>query len=206
MLSDVVADMADIAQRRAEARGLRNTEAAMLDLEAIESPDASVDAALCREGLMLTVRPERALREVHRILRPGGRAAFAVWGPRAENPWLGLVLDAVTAETGLTVPPPGVPGPFSLDDGDRLDALLRDAGFADVVVERVSTPMVAESVEEWWTRTQDLAGPLAAIVAQLPDTTRTALAERLRRAAAPFATPTGVELPGVTLLASGQRR
>jgi SAM-dependent methyltransferase len=142
VLSDVVPEMAAIAAARAAERGLGNVRTAVLDLERIDQADASYDVVLCREGLMFAADPGEAACEIHRVLRPGGRAAVAVWGPRAENPWLALVLDAVGAELGMPVPPPGVPGPFSLDDRAALAGLLARAGLADVVVEDVVVPHV----------------------------------------------------------------
>ena len=134
VISDVVAEMTSIAAARAKARGLGNVRTRVLDLEEIAEPDASFDVVLCREGLMFAADPARAAREIRRVLRPGGRAAISVWGPRERNPWLGLVMDAVSAQTGRTIPPQGVPGPFSLGDSDALAVVLRDAGLADVVV------------------------------------------------------------------------
>ena len=107
VLSDVVAEMTAIAAARAEARGLTNVSTLELDLECIEQPDGSYDVVLCREGLMLVPDPARAACEIHRILRPGGRVAVAVWGPREQNPWLGVVFDTISQQTGRPVPPPG---------------------------------------------------------------------------------------------------
>jgi SAM-dependent methyltransferase len=161
VLSDVAAEMTSIAAARANALGLRNVSTRVLDLERIDEPDGSYDVVLCREGLMLVPDPARAAREIRRVLRPGGRVALAVWGPRERNPWLGVVFDSVSAQLGTPMPPPGIPGPFSLDDAGRLAGLLSDAGLAAVDVRELSTPYHAGSVEEWWTRTCALAGPLA---------------------------------------------
>ena len=60
----------------------------------IDEPDGAYDVVLCREGLMFAPDPARAAREIRRVLRPGGRVALAVWGPRERNPWLALVFDA----------------------------------------------------------------------------------------------------------------
>jgi SAM-dependent methyltransferase len=204
VLSDVVAEMTSIAAARAAALGLANVSTRVLDLERIDEPDGSYDVVLCREGIMLVPDPARAAREIRRVLRPGGRVALAVWGPRERNPWLGVVFDAVSAQIGAPIPPPGVPGPFSLDDPHKLAGLLSDAGFADVAVSELSTPLRAGSFEEWWTRTSALAGPLAKMLAMLSEAAAQALQARLREAARPYETPTGLEFPGVTLLAAAR--
>jgi ubiquinone/menaquinone biosynthesis C-methylase UbiE len=203
VLSDVVAEMTAIASARAEALGLANVSARPLDLEHIEEPDACYDIVLCREGLMFAVDPARATREIGRVLRPGGRFAIAVWGPREENPWLALVLDAASAHLGMPIPPPGMPGPFSLEDADRLAALLSDAGLEDVAIEEFPAPARAGSPDEWWTRTCALAGPLANILASLPEESARELRSRAQGAAERYQTADGLEFPGLTLVATG---
>src|SRR4029079_12674694 len=114
----------EIAGRRAAARGLENVTPRVFGVEAIDDQDASYDVVVCREGLMFAAEPEVAVREIARVLRPGGRAAVAVWGPPERNPWLRSVFEAVAGQLGRPVPPPGVRGPFSLADAGRLEQLL----------------------------------------------------------------------------------
>jgi len=204
VLSDVAVEMTSIASARAAALGLANVTSRALDLERIEEPDSSYDVALCREGMMLVPDPARAAREIRRVLTPGGRAALTVWGPRDRNPWLGVVFDVVSDQLGAPTPPPGIPHPFSLDDADRLAGLLSAAGFRDVVVGELSTPYRADSVEEWWQRTSALAGPLARRLAALPEQAARALRARAGEAIATYRTPAGLEIPGVSLVASGR--
>lgn len=123
------------------------------------------------------------------------RPAASVWGRREDNPWLGLVLDTVGAQIGAPVPPPDVPGPFSLDDPSRLERLLVDAGFDGVVVEAIPTPLRAPSFDVWWERTSAVAGPLAATVAGIPNAARDALTERSRVAVRPYSTRPGSSFP-----------
>ena len=152
VMSDVAAAMTAIAARRAAERGLANVSTSELDIEGIDEPDASYDVVLCREGLMFATDHARAAGEIARVLKPDGRAAIAVWGPRERNPWLALVFEAVSAEAGHPVPPPGVPGPFALDDAGRVAALLSGAALDGVSVEELPTPLRAGSFEEWWKR------------------------------------------------------
>ena len=131
--------------------------------------------------------------------------AVAVWGPRDRNPWLAVVFDAVSAQLGTPVPPPGLPGPFALDDADRLGRLLTGAGLADVVVDEVPVPLHDDSFDTWLTRTSALAGPLAKRLALLPDPARRALRARLEEAVRPYRTPAGLDFPGLSLAAAGRR-
>jgi SAM-dependent methyltransferase len=206
ILSDFAAEMTAIASARAQAAGAGNVGTRVLDLERIDEPDASYDVVLCREGLMFAPEPERGAREIARVLRPGGRAAVAVWGPRERNPWLGLVFDAVSAETREPVPPSGVPGPFSLGDSARVVALLADAGFSDVRLRELATPLCAGSFDEWWQRTSALAGPLAKILADLPAASTQAVRARLQGTVRPYMTDDGaIKIPGLTLVVAGVR-
>jgi ubiquinone/menaquinone biosynthesis C-methylase UbiE len=205
LLSDVAAEMVAVAADRASQRGLANVRTATLDLEDIAQPDESFDVVLCREGLMFAVDPTRAAGEIHRVLRPGGRAALAVWGPQEQNPWLGLVFDAVSAQVGAPIPPPGIPGPFSLSAASTLRDVLIAGGLGDVAVADVPVPVRAASFDEWWHRTRALAGPLATILGMLPTETTDAIAARLRADVEPYLTAAGLELPGVSLLASGTK-
>lgn len=205
VISDVAAEMTAIAAARAESLGLTNVSTRNLDFEDIEQPDDSFDVVLCREGLMFATDPIRAAREIHRVLRPGGRLAVAVWGPRERNPWLGLVFDAVGAQLGRPVPPPGIPGPFSLGDAGELHRLLSDADLADVRVSELEVPLRAGSFEEWWQRTSALAGPLSTILAALPEPAIETIRARLRETTAAYRTPTGVAFPGLALIAAARR-
>ena len=206
VLTDVAEEMTAIAAARAAELGLGNVAVRRLDLERIDEPDASYDVVLCREGLMFALEPDRALEEIRRVLRPGGRVAVAVWAARERNPWLGLVMDVVSAQIGAPVPPPGIPGPFALGDADELRRLLDEAGLADVQVGELSMPLRAASFEDWWGRTSALAGPLSAILASMPEPAMQALRERGREAARPYETASGgLDFPGVTLIAAGRR-
>lgn len=205
VLSDVAVEMTEIAARRASAAGVGNVSTAVLDIEEIEEPDAAFDAVVCRHGLMFAVEPDRATAEIARVLRPGGRVALSVWGPRAENPWLGLVLDAVSAEVGAPMPPPGVPGPFALEDSAELERSLAGAGLSEVQVSRLEVPLRVASAEEWWERTLALAGPLARVLGSMPPEGADAIRSRAEEAAQAYASADGLDFPGIALVGSARR-
>jgi SAM-dependent methyltransferase len=197
--------MAEIASARAAAHGLANVTACVRDLERIDDPDDSYDVVLCREGLMLVPDPALAAREIRRVLRPGGRTAVAVWGPRERNPWLTVMFDAISAQLGCPVPPTGIPGPFSLQDADRLASLLVDAELSGVAVVEVPVALRSASFDAWWDGRRALAGPLTKILASVPTDAVEAMKASAREAAQQYETPRGLGFPGVALVASGRR-
>ena len=163
VISDVAPEMTAIASRRAEARGLRTSARATSTSSRSTSRTRSYDVVLCREGLMLVPDPGRAAREIARVLRPGGRVALAVWGPRAQNPWLGIVFDAVSAQTRHAGAAARLPGPVLARRSRPARRRCSPArAWPRSSVGELPTPYRAASVEEWWTRTAALAGPLAA--------------------------------------------
>lgn len=205
LVTDVSDSMVGIAGRRAAQAGLTNVRTAVTGVEAIEAPDASFDAVVCREGLMFAFDHARACAEIARVLRRGGRAAVAVWGPPSDNPWLALVLECASAQLGEPIPPPGIPGPFALGDAAGLESLLLGAGFVDVEVTALAVPLRVESFDEWWTRCVALAGPLAQRLAALAPSEAEGMRDRARIAAEPFAREGGYEFPGLSLVATAMR-
>lgn len=205
VLADVAPEMVAAAARRAAGRPEVST--VVCDQGAVEAPDAGFDAVISRHGLMFAPAPADAVREAVRVLRPGGRYAAATWDRREANPWLGLVLDAVGAQFGVPFPPPGVAGPFSLADPAQLAAVLTGGGLEDVRVETVAAPMTADSLDAWWERVPQLAGPLAMALAGMEADVREEI--RLRAldagAAAARTVDGAIELDGSVLVASGRR-
>lgn len=205
VLSDISPTMVSIAGGRARAQGLDNVSALVLDMEDIDQPDASYDAVVCREGLMLVPNPAKAADEIRRVLRPGGRTAVSVWSAREQNPWLGILMDALSAHIGSPVPPPGVPGPFSLPYPATLAGLLRNAGLVDVEVIELPLPLRVATFDDWWSWTTALAGPLSKVLAAMPEPALFSVKELAREAAAPYRAPNGLEFPGLTQVAFARR-
>jgi SAM-dependent methyltransferase len=159
--SDASEAMLEVARRRAAELGVENVEFAQLQLEWIDLPAASVDAALCRWGVMLIVDPPAAVKEVRRVLRPGGRFALAVWDLPERNPWATIPGRALV-ELGLAEPPdPDAPGMFALAAPGRLDALLEEGGFADIEGDAIVLDRTYTSLDAYVEETLDLARPFA---------------------------------------------
>jgi ubiquinone/menaquinone biosynthesis C-methylase UbiE len=204
--SDGAEAMLEHARARAERRGVSNAEFRLLDLEWIDLPAASVDAAICRWGYMFALDRGAALRETRRVLRPGGRLALAAWSEPERNPFASIPRKALV-EAGLVAGFELIAGPtmFDLADPVALRELLEDAGFGEVVVEELPLTIPYADVEDFVATTSDLSPPFADVVAPLNARQRADLLERLAAATAPFASPDGsLALPAVALVAAAE--
>lgn len=205
LCTDFAEPMVDAARRRAAKEGLENVDFRVVDAEAMDLPDASFDAVLCRYGFMLMGDPGAALEETKRVLRPGGRMAFAVWGEAEENPWASIPMRAVISHFDAPPPEPGAPGMFALAGEDRLRQLLQEAGFAEIRVERVQATERYESDDAWWNFIREVAGPLATLLAGLQEGDREAIRARAGEAASAFANDGELRFPSGLRLAAANR-
>jgi SAM-dependent methyltransferase len=205
VLSDVAAEMVAVAARRARASARVST--AVFDQSAIGFEEDSFDAVINRHGLMFVENPVETVAEAVRVLRTGGRYAVMTWARCELNPWLGLVLEAVSDQFGVPFPPPSVRGPFSLESADVLTSVLLDGGLEDVTVEAMSTPMRAASLDEWWERVPKLAGPLAIALGGMEADVRDAIRERATQSGAKAAAieKNGIVFAGSVLIGSGHK-
>src|SRR5258707_1037086 len=79
LATDISADMLTIAARVARTEGLTTITTRVMDAEQLDLEDQAFDAVICRLGLMLIPHPKLALREIRRVLKPGGKLAAIVW-------------------------------------------------------------------------------------------------------------------------------
>jgi SAM-dependent methyltransferase len=186
LCSDVAEGMLEVARARAAKLGVRNVEFARLELEWIDLPTASVDAILCRWGLMFAVDVEAALREARRVLRPGGRVALAVWDEPDRNPWATVPTQALVSLGHAEPPDRTAPGMFVLAALGRLAELLEGAGFGEVAVDGVDLLRHVASVNAYVEETRDLSVPFREVMDRLSESEQAEVAGVIGSLVAPF--------------------
>ena len=107
---------------------------AVEDVATASQPQRPYDRLVSRFGIMFYDDPPAAFTNLARWLAPGGRLAFAVWGPPADNPWMSSVRELAAAAVDVPPPDPAAPGPFRYASADPLLALLDRAGLTDLEV------------------------------------------------------------------------
>jgi SAM-dependent methyltransferase len=131
--TDLSQKMIEGAAERLAAVGLTNVKTARMDAEELSYPDGTFDAAMCVLGLMYPANPQRAIEELFRVLKPGGRAAVCVWGRRDHCGWREIfpIIDARVASDVC-------PMFFALGRPGALELAFEQAGFVDRTEERIS--------------------------------------------------------------------
>jgi ubiquinone/menaquinone biosynthesis C-methylase UbiE len=133
---DFAATMVEAARRRHPALRFEAGDA-----EALSFPDASFDAVTINFGMLHLARPDQALAEAHRVLRPGGKVAFTVWAKPDQARGMGMVLEALQKHGDLNVPLPPGPPFFRFSDPAEARRSLLAAGFV--------SPQVATVPQTW---------------------------------------------------------
>ncbi len=201
--TDATENMLEVARARATRLGIDNVEFKRIELEWIDLDTASVDVVLCKWGLMFTIDPESALREVRRVLRPGGRIALAAWDEPAHNAWATIPTDALIELGHAEEPDPAAPGMFILSAPGRLQELLESAGLVDVVIDAVPTPRSFAGVEEYVAETREISSVFGEIFGRLSDEERKAVGAKIAELAQPYIAADGsVRFTGRSLVAA----
>jgi ubiquinone/menaquinone biosynthesis C-methylase UbiE len=191
---DISGHMVDAARRRAQERRAANVSFARMDAEALDLPDASFDAALCALGLMYMPDPEQALREMRRVLRPGGRLVIAVWGERSRCGW-SAVFPIVDAEVASDV----CPLFFRLGHADTLATLCGEAKFERIEHRRIAATLSYADADEACDAAF-VGGPVALAWSRFDADVRARVRARYVEAIAPWRSRGGYELPGEFVL------
>lgn len=101
--------------------------------------DSQFDVVLMNFGLLHIARPEQALAEAHRVLRPGGRIAFTVWADPHACLGFKIILDAIAEHGNMDVPLPDGPPFFRFSEAAETKRVLIEAGFREPEVKVIDT-------------------------------------------------------------------
>jgi SAM-dependent methyltransferase len=165
---DLSAELLEVAAQRARARGFTHFTTQPGDAHSLPFPDNSFDLATSRFGVMFFRDPDVALRELHRVLRPGARACFLAWGS-FDQPYWQSMMGVVHRHVGGPLLVPGGADPFRFSEAGSLSTVLRGAGFADVEEETKTLPWTwPGSVEEVWEQAQAVAVPFRPMLERVP--------------------------------------
>jgi SAM-dependent methyltransferase len=202
---DLSAELLEIAEGRARQRGLTNFSTRQGDAHHLPFPDRSFDLATCRFGVMFFANVVKALEELHRVLKPGGRACFVAWGP-FEQPYWEATVGVVAQHVGGPRIVPGGPDPFKFAQPGSLSAALRQAGFesAEEDTRKLSWSWPG-TVEEVWEYARSVSTPFRPLLERVAADQWNAINRDVHAAIGKYSDGESVNFGAVVVLASGMR-
>ena len=195
VLSDPAAGMIDVATRSAAARGIHNVKFHICGADELPFPDATFDSISCRFGFMFFPDIPLAVRELTRVLRPGGKICTAVWAQPDENAWATIPMVAIATEIELPAAPPDAPSLFRCSAPGAIADVMVAEGLHEVRETEVRAMLTASSAEEYWQYMTEVAAPVIAGLSRADDAAQVRIREVAMRAVKGFEVDGRVEIP-----------
>lgn len=207
VISDIAPELLTRAAADAKTAGLSNVETLELDGEEVGTLAGwYYDAVVSRVGLIYFPDQQRALRGIHAALRDGGRFSTVVYATPDENRFFSVPVGIIRGRAQLPPPLPGQPGPFSLGAPGVLEKALTSAGFTDVEVAKVPSPVRLPSAKDCVQFQRESFGALHQMMVSLSPDEREDTWREVEEASTEFEGPDGFVGPCTMLVGAGTAR
>jgi ubiquinone/menaquinone biosynthesis C-methylase UbiE len=201
LATDISAEMLNITAQVAKRERLTMITTRVIDAQQLNLQDNAFDAVICRLALMLIPNLKLALREIQRVLKPGGKLAALVWSVPENNPLFALPL-AVVSQYAREAPS-HLPDPFALSDPSVFERELTEAGFSEIITHALPFESHYASLDAFL---QSTASRLtASVMGQISKPEQQHLLEEVRQALSQFEGPHGLVAPAEFLLGVGSK-
>jgi SAM-dependent methyltransferase len=202
LATDISASMLDLAREAARAAGLLNVQTRTMDAQQLDLASGSFDAAIARFSFQFVPDVQRALSEVRRVLKPGGRFAAVVFSAVEKNPYRAAPQAIASRLAGRQFPERG-PGQWALNDPATLRDAFQRGGFRDVGVRPVPFVYRFPSLADALRNLEEAQPLLTKLLDELTETDRAIAWAEIERTLQPFAGPDGFAGPSEALVAAG---
>ena len=200
---DFSGDMLAFAEKNAEAAGVK-VEFREMDAEALHLPDAGFDAVICQLGLMLFAKPAKALSEMARVAKSGGRVACCVQGVPEKMLFTSL-LNKTMVRHAPQLKIPGAPTIYDFGPEGVLEKAFSAAGLARVQAKRLAGTFHFASAEEYWNLMAAGAGRTGVMLKSLSPELRVKVQSEVFDKLAAFRSSGGLDIPYEFVLALGTK-
>jgi ubiquinone/menaquinone biosynthesis C-methylase UbiE len=169
LATDLSPNILAFARQMARNENQNNIRTQVMDGENLTLPDESFDVVLSRVGLIYFPDQQKALKEMWRVLKPGGRMAAIVYSTADKNQFFSIPVTIIRQRAKLPPPLPGQPGPFSLGAAGVVEEAYQKAGFKKIKSTRVDSPVVMSSAAECVQFEKESFGALHQMLSGLSD-------------------------------------
>jgi SAM-dependent methyltransferase len=199
--------MVEAALREANRRGFQNFNFDVALAGDLPFAENTFDAVVSRFGVMFFPSPIEGVREMLRVLKPGGRVAIAVWHFAEKNPFHYTVSQVLERYVPSPAPVPDSPDPFRFAEPGKLLAIVSSAGAA-ATSERLLrfTIRAPISLEDFWTLRSEMSEKLRAKLATLSKEQMAKLKREVLDALGAYSANQVMSFPAEVLIVSGEKK
>jgi len=205
LATDLSPQMLTLAALELQQAGLTNVETQVMDGENLQLAEESFDGVICRGGLEFFPEPEKALRGMRQVVKPGKKVGVVDFSIPDTCPFVAIPVSLIRERAQLPAPPPGAPGLFSLGQPGLLQAVYERAGFRAVQVVSVTTHLQLPSALECVHFLQDVGGAVQQILAAMSETQRQDAWNAVEHALRRYEGPSGFDAPCEFLVGVGTK-
>lgn len=198
--TDISQKMVDRLAEIVDSDGLEQVSTVRMDAESLDFEDNIFDVVLCALGLMYVPSPVDALKEMRRVLKPGGRLVAAVWGERENCGWA-EIFPIVDARVSSEV----CPMFFHLGAGEGMKLHFEAADFDDIASVRLESMLVYDGPDEAL-GAAFAGGPVAMAYSRFDEKTKDEVHAEYLASIEPFRSDQGYEIPGEFVIAQGVKQ
>jgi ubiquinone/menaquinone biosynthesis C-methylase UbiE len=179
VITDLSPDMLEIARENAAKKGITNIETRACDVCELPFDDNTFDSISCRFGFMFFPDMLLAVKEMVRVLKPGGRIASSVWSGAEKNFWVTAIGGTINRNMQLPQPPPEAPGMFRCAQSGLILDLYQKAGLKNTIEKEVNGQLKCGTTDVYWNMMTEVAAPFVAALSKADETMKNKIKEEV---------------------------
>lgn len=202
--TDPSAGMVQTAREEAQRRGLTNIQFHQAGAESLPFPDDRFDVAVGRLSAMFFPDMAAGLREIVRVVKPGGRVSFVVWSSNNINPFFSSVTEILDRFIPSEQEDEDAPGAFRFARPGKLAKQLADAGATSIDEQELAFLIEAPiTLQQFWELRSEMSDTLRAKLTTLDAAGISAIRNAVEQAVAQYFKSGHMSFPAQVLLVSG---
>lgn len=205
LATDISSNILEYAKEIAKQNGLKNIETKVMGGENLTLEEGKFDAVISRVGLIYFPDQHRALKEMLRVLKLGGKVAAIVYSTPEKNKFFSIPVSIIRNRAKLAPPLSGQPGPFSLGSEGVIEKLFLTAGFINVRSEYVDSPLQLFSTKECIRFEKESFGALHQMLSNLSDLEKETVWQEIEQELGVFESDNGFVGPCEMIVAVGEK-
>jgi ubiquinone/menaquinone biosynthesis C-methylase UbiE len=204
--TDPAAGMVKAARAEAERKGTGNILFHQCPVEQLPFPDGSFDVAVSRLSAMFFPDVVAGLREMLRVVKPGGCVSFLVWAGKEVNPFFSVVTEILDRFVPADPEDEDAPAAFRFAAPGKLAKLLQEAGASSVTQRAFAFTIAAPiTVEQFWELRTEMSDTFRKKLARLVPDQVAAIRYTVQKKVASYFKTGGMVFPGQVLIVTGKK-